>query len=100
MKKLSAKITQQVIKMLPEMRKETQEELKTWGKYDYGEEFYSDDRLINALPFSAYEYVRLAKRIKVDKSIIIEWLNQGLFDEDTLKKVIAHALRRIVISKK
>ncbi len=98
MKKLSLTITKQVIQLLPEMRKETQDELKTWGKYDFGEAFYSDDKLIKVLPFSAYEYVRLAKRIKVDKSSIIEWLNDGLFNEETLKKVIAHALRRIVIS--
>lgn len=96
-KKLSPTFIEEVRKLLPEMRKETQEELKEWGKYNYSNDFYSDDTLVKLLPFAAYEYINIAKRIRVDKLTIIEWLNDGLFHEDILKKVIAHALRRMVI---
>ncbi|MDE2026240.1 MAG: hypothetical protein KGJ07_07135 [Patescibacteria group bacterium] len=97
MKKLSSAITEQVKKMPPEIRKEVKEELKKWDTYKLGEEFYSDEVLIKTIPYSTYEYVLLAKRIRVDKSTVINWLNSGLFNEDMLEKVIAHALRRLIL---
>ena len=97
MKKLSLDVIKKVEQKLPELRSETKEELEKWGERNLDDAFFSDAKVLKAIPYSAYEYVLLAKRIKVDKSTIIDWLNDGLFDDDMLEKVIAHTLRKLAL---
>jgi hypothetical protein len=99
MKKLSFEIMEQINQMLPGLREETKKELTNWGDYVPCGEFYSDDEVIRAFPFATYEYVAMAKRMRVDRLTIINWLNKGQFDEDVLKKILAHTLRRLTIKK-
>ncbi|HSY76625.1 MAG TPA: hypothetical protein VK890_07200 [Bacteroidia bacterium] len=97
MKKLSSAIIKKVEQKLPELRSETKEELEKWGESKLDDAFYSDAKVLKTVPYSAYEYILLAKRIKVDKPTVMDWLNAGLFDDDMLEKVIAHALRKLAL---
>ena len=99
MKKLSPEIIEQVKKMLPKMRKETLKELTWWREYLPTDEFYSDEKTIQILPFAAYEYLSIAKGMKVDKATIVKWLNDGFFNEELLRRVLTHSLRRMTIKK-
>ena len=95
-KKLSPGFTEQVCKMLPRLRKETEEELAFWGDYIPCPEFYDDAKVLEALPFAAFEYISIGKKIKVERRVIIDWLNDGAFGEAT-EVIICHALRRLAL---
>ena len=97
-KKLSPAFTKQVKKMLPKLRKETEEELAKWGNYIPGPEFYADEKVLETLPFAAYEFLSIGKHIRVDRRTLIEWFNDGIF-RDILGGVICHALRRLALKK-
>lgn len=97
-KKLSPTFTKQVKGMLPKLRKETESELTRWGDYVPGDLFYLDEKVMETLPFAAYEYVYIGKKIKLDKITVIEWLNDGIFNA-LLDEVICHALRRLALKK-
>lgn len=95
-KQLSVSFTKQVKKALPRLRKETKKELRSWNIHEPGESFYKDEKLLEAIPYSAYEYLLIAKRIKVDRTSIIEWLNDEMFTK-VLDIIICHALRRLAL---
>jgi hypothetical protein len=97
-KKLSPTLTEQLKKMLPALRKETEEELTKWGDYVPGGAFYNDEKVIETVPFAAYEFLWMSKKIKLAKKDVIQWLNEGIF-KDVLDKVICHALRRLALRK-
>lgn len=96
MKKLSPAFTEEIKKKLPALRKETEEELAHWGDYIPCPEFYTDEKVLEALPFAAYEFLRIGKKIIVERRLIIEWLNEGAFTE-IADAVICHALRRMAL---
>lgn len=95
---LSPEFSEQVKKLLPSLRKETEEELTLWGDYIPCPEFYSDEKVLETLPFAAYEYISIGKKIKVERRLIIDWLNEGTFKE-IIEAVICHALRRLALKK-
>ena len=95
-KKLSPGFTEEVRKMLPRLRKETEEELVRWDKLLPENEFYADEEVIKVLPFSAYEYLRIGRNIRVDKRTAIEWLNDGIFNT-VLDIIVCHALRKLAL---
>jgi len=97
-KKLSPDFTEEVKKMLPELRKETEEELTQWGEYVPGGAFYNDEKVVEALPFAAYEFLWLNKKMKMDRKTVIEWLNEGVF-KNMLDKIICHTLRKLALRK-
>lgn len=98
MKKLSQQTAKQVKRVLPVLRNEIEEELTKWDEYTPSEEFYSDQKVIEVLPYTTHEYLIIQRELKVDKETLIEWLNDGLFI-DILPKVVSYTLRRLTIKK-
>ena len=84
---------------LPELRQEAKKDFGKWEEYTEVSNFYSDEKVIKALPFAAHEYLLISRELRVDKMLTIEWLNLGLFDE-FLDKIIVHALRNVALNKK
>ena len=97
-KQLSPALTKQIKKMLPALREETEQELADWGEYVPGGAFYDDEKVIETLPFAAYEFLWLGKKMKMAKRDILNWLNDGIFKE-ALDKIICHALRKLALRK-
>lgn len=97
MAKLSKKVIKEVIKILPEVRKEVLAEFERWQtSYKPGPEFYSDDSLLEILPYAAYEYIILAWSVdasRINKDKAIRALNGKIFKD--IRKITAHALRRL-----
>lgn len=97
-KQLSPAFIKKVKGLLPNLRNETKKELTRWGDYIPGPEFYADDKVTETLPFAAYEYLSVWRNIKLERGLVIDWLNDGTFDT-VLEKVICHALRRLALKK-
>lgn len=97
MARLSKKVIKEVIKILPEVRDEVITEFERWKtSYKAGPGFYSDEKLLEILPYAAYEYIILAWSIdpsRINKDAAIKALNGKIFKD--IRKVTAHALRRI-----
>jgi hypothetical protein len=99
MKKLSPKMIVKIKQRLPELRQEAKKDFGKWEEYTEVSDFYSDEKVIRALPFAAHEYMLINRDLRVDKMLTIEWLNLGLFD-DWLDKIVIHALRKVALRKK
>ena len=97
MAKLSKKVIQEVKNILPEVRKEVISECKRWDKnYAGSPDLYSEESILNILPYAAYEYIILAWDIepcRIDRDSAIRALNGKRFKD--IRKVTAHAMRRI-----
>lgn len=97
MAKLSRKVIKEVTKILPQVRNEVLVEFERWqSSYIPGPEFYSDETLLNILPYAAYEYILLAWNIepdRLDRDAAVRALNGKIFKD--IRKVTAHALRRL-----
>ena len=97
-RKLSPACTEQVKKMLPILRKKTENELAEWGDYVPGGAFYNDEKVIETVPFAAYEFIWLGRKMKLSKKEVFEWLNNGTL-KNVLDEVICHTLRRLALRK-
>lgn len=95
--RLSIKLKDEVKHILPALRKETEEELARWGNCSIAAVFYDDKKVLEILPFAAYELLRIGKRMRLDKSTIINWLNEGIL-KSVLDEIICHALRKLALT--
>ena len=97
MTKISKKVTDEVKKILPDIREEVKKEFKHWGHaYSESDDFYSDKKLFETLPCAVYEYIILAWGVspeRVNKDSAIRALNGKIFKD--IHKITAHALRRL-----
>lgn len=94
---LSAKVVQEVKKILPEVRNHVMQEFDVWNTPAPGTDFYSDDKVIQTLPGAAYEYLIVAWGInpsRIDERSVIYVMDNRLFND--IKKITAHALRRLL----
>jgi len=99
MKKISPKTVSLVKRMLPALREEVKKDFGKWTEYIPDDDFHSNKKVIEMLPFAAHEYLLVTRSFRADKAMIIEWFNLGIFN-DFLDKIIAHALRRLAIKRK
>ncbi len=99
---LSKKVTNEVKKILPEIREQVKKEFKHWGHaYEECPDFYSDAKLFKTLPCAVYEYIILSWGIspeRVNTDSAIRALNGKIFKD--IDKITAHALRRLACVKK
>jgi hypothetical protein len=95
--KLSGKVINQVKSISPAIRKKLLSEFEFWeNSYATCPEFYSDEVLLEILPYAAYEYIILAWNIepsRINRDAAISALNGKVFKD--IHKITAHALRRI-----
>lgn len=95
---LSKAVKEEVRKILPELRKQVSKEFTQWVRYEANDYFYSDEEVIETLPYSAYEYILLSWGIEPDRVTIesvVHALNSKLFGD--LKQITCHALRRLAM---
>lgn len=95
MKKLSTSIVKKIKRILPEMREEVLKEFPKWHEYTAGSRFYSDEKVIEYLPSSCYEYTIIFKKIYTDRELAFYCLN-NLTDE-YLREVVSHTLKRLAL---
>ncbi len=98
---ISKEVKQEVIKLLPELREQVCKEFEHWDKYEPNDRFYSDDKVLEILPYSAYEYILLSWGIepnRVTLTSVIQALNNKLFSD--LRHITCHALRRLAFTQK
>ena len=94
--KLSQKVKEEVKRLLPELREKVKKEFKEWYTYHDNEAFYSDEALMQILPFAAYDFLLLNWCIKPDRikyRDVIYTLDNRLFGH--LPLIISHALRKL-----
>jgi hypothetical protein len=99
MKTLSRKTIEEVKLILPEVRKKIKLELAAWGKYPIPEAFYSDEQVIEILPYAVRDYIILSLHVDPQSHIepdkVIDFLNTRLLE--SLPVIISHALRMLAI---
>jgi len=96
--KLSRKTRQEIKRLLPELREVVKKEFVHWDRYQAHDGFYSDENIIEILPYAAYEYILLSWAIEahtITIQSVVEALNNKLFQD--LRRIICHALRRIAL---
>ena len=95
---ISNQVKKEVKKLLPELREQVCKEFEHWDRYETNDHFYSDDRVLEILPYSAYEYILLSWGIepgRVTITSVIDALNNKLFGD--LRHITCHALRRLAL---
>jgi hypothetical protein len=95
MKRLKLATVQKIKKMLPKLRAEVIKDFTGWEEYVPGINFKSDEKLIEHLPASFYEYLCIYKKIHVDRAWVLYCLNN--FEEDRIREIIPHALKRLAM---
>jgi hypothetical protein len=95
MKKLAPSVIKQVQKLLPEVREITKQEFPKWHEYTAGDNFYADEKVIEHLPSSWYEYAIILKKIHTDREFAFYCLHH-LTDEN-MSEVLAHTLKRLAL---
>jgi hypothetical protein len=98
-KTISKEVQDEVKKLLPRLREEVQKEFTHWDKYTANNNFHSDEKVLEILPYSAYEYILLSWGIepnRVTMTSVVQAMNNKLFSD--LKHIICHALRRLALT--
>jgi hypothetical protein len=97
--KISKEVKAEVKKLLPRLREEVKKEFIHWDKYRDNDGFYSDEKVLEILPYSAYEYILLSWGLEpshVTISAVTQAINGKLFGD--LKHITCHALRRLALN--
>ena len=95
---LSKAVKDEVKKLLPALREEVKKEFVHWELYIGNEDFLSDEKIFEILPYAAYEYIILSWGIepgRVTPTSVVHAMNNKLFGD--LKHIICHALRRLAL---
>jgi len=98
-KTISKEVKEEVKKLLPRLREEVQKEFAHWDKYKANEHFLSDEKVLEILPYSAYEYILLSWGIepnRITMTSVVQAMNNKLFSD--MKHIICHALRRLALT--
>lgn len=95
MKKLSQATIQKVKLLLPELRKEVKKGFLDWSEYTPGNNFHSDDKVLEYLPSAFYEYLIIHKKIYADREWVLYCLNH--FSEENMREIIPHTLKRLAM---
>ena len=96
--KISKEVKEEVKKLLPELRLEVMKEFKHWTKYKTNDDFFSDEKILEILPYSAYEYILLSWGVEPSRitiTSVVQALNNKLFRD--LRHITCHALRRLAL---
>jgi hypothetical protein len=97
--KISNEVKEEVKKMLPELRLEVMKEFAHWKKYQPNDAFHSDEKVLQILPYSAYEYILLSWGVepsRINITSVVQALNNKLFKD--LRHITCHALRRLALT--
>lgn len=81
------------------MREQVLREFEHWDKYHANSYFHSDEKVLEILPYSAYEYILLSWGVEPDRvtmASVVQALNNKLFND--LRHIICHALRRLALT--
>jgi hypothetical protein len=95
---LSKAVKEEVKKILPDLRNQVKKEFTHWDMYKADHSFYSDEAVLEILPYSAYEYILLSWGVepgRVTIPSVVHALNSKLFSD--LKHITCHALRRLAL---
>jgi hypothetical protein len=95
---LSKKVISSIKEMLPELREQVKQDVIKWNSFSPSAEFYSDENIIETLPFSVFDYILIKRDIHLDKHNAIELLNME--NQGFLKEITAHALRQLAMGSK
>lgn len=95
MKKLSSAAAQKVKELLPELRKEVKKGFLDWSEYIPGPKFLSDEKVLEYLPSSFYEYLVIHKKIYADREWVLYCLNN--FTLENMREIIPHTLKRLAM---
>ncbi|HTB06363.1 MAG TPA: hypothetical protein VK806_05365 [Bacteroidia bacterium] len=93
---VSKEVIKEVKRLLPALRKEIKKEFEHWHHYVDGDEFHDDKKVMETLPYAAYEYIILCWGVqpeRVNMPSVVSALNNKLFND--LRQVTSHALRRL-----
>lgn len=97
--KISKEVKDEVKKLLPTLREQVLKEFEHWDRYQDNDHFHSDEKVLDILPYSAYEYILLSWGVEPDRvtmSSVVQALNNKLFND--LRHIICHALRRLALT--
>ncbi|HTA84220.1 MAG TPA: hypothetical protein VK783_14845 [Bacteroidia bacterium] len=95
---LSKAVKDEVKKLLPTLRKEVEQEFTHWNMYETNDRFFSDEKVLEILPYSAYEYILLSWSIEPGMATmesVVHAMNNKLFGD--LRHITCHALRRLAL---
>jgi hypothetical protein len=95
---ISKTVKEEVKKLLPALREEVKKEFVHWDLYTANEDFISDEKIFEILPYATYEYIILSWGIepsRVTPTSVVHAMNNKLFGD--LKHIICHALRRLAL---
>ena len=95
MQQISHKVEREVIRLLPDIRMQVREELNKCGRVA-GHAFYSDKKILETIPYAAYEMLILSWEIApefIDIDTMVHALDTKLFP--SLPKIVCHTLRRL-----
>jgi hypothetical protein len=99
--KITKAVKDEVKRLLPRLREEVKQEFIHWELYHDDDSFYSDEKVLEILPYSAYEYILLSWGVepeRVTMESVIQALNSKLFGD--LRSITCHALRRLASTQK